>query len=160
MSKKVMIASVVSLTVILALVMVFGFGGSTNSVASEDKRAEETILKTANIPTNFNHERHQELFDCASCHHGRNSDGSMGPYIEGEEQTCVTCHNSKDMADTIVRGDHKLNTYEGIGHASCVGCHYKILKQGKVSGPTKRGNGKCIACHPSQKQYCPVRKWL
>ena len=159
MSKKVVITSVISCVGIVALVIMFGLGG-TESVAGDDTRPVETILKTANIPTNFNHEQHQELFECADCHHSRNSDGTKGPYIEGEEQACVTCHNSKDMSDGIVRGENKLNTYEGLGHASCVGCHYKILKEGKVSGPTKRGNGKCIACHPSQKQYCPVRKWL
>ena len=159
MFKKIMITSVIGVAVVVALSMFLGFGGS-DSVASEDTRPVDSILKTANIPTNFNHEQHQELFECADCHHSRNSDGTKGPYIEGEEQNCVTCHNSKDMADSIVRGENKLNTLEGIGHASCVGCHYKILKEGKVSGPTTRSNGKCIACHPAKKQYCPVRKWL
>lgn len=159
MFKKIMITSTISVAVIFALAIFFGLGG-TDSNASEDKRPVETILKTANIPTNFNHEKHQELFECGDCHHSKNDDGTLGPYVEGEQQTCVTCHNTKDMADSIVRGKNKLNSFEGAAHASCVGCHYKILREGKVSGPTKKGNGKCIACHPSQKQYCPVRKWL
>ncbi len=86
MFKKVMITSAISVVVVFALAMFFGFGGS-DSVAGEDKRPMETILKTANIPTNFNHEQHQELFECADCHHSKNSDGTKGPYIEGEEQT-------------------------------------------------------------------------
>ncbi len=160
MFKKLMITSALGVAGVFALAMVFGFGGSSDSIAGEDKRPVETILKTANIPTNFNHEQHQALFECADCHHSRNTDGTKGPYIEGEEQICIICHNIRDMENTTVKDGNKLNTFEGIGHSSCVGCHYKFLKEGKASGPTKRGNGKCIACHPSQKQYCPMRKWL
>ena len=145
--------------VIFALVIGFNLNG-IDSNASEDKRPAEIILKTAKIPTNFNHEKHQENFECEVCHHSKNSDGTMGPYVEGEQQTCVSCHNMKDMAETVIRGTEKLNSFKGAAHASCVGCHYARLKAGKEAGPTKKGNGKCVGCHPSKKQYCPVRKWL
>ncbi len=160
MSKKVIIISISFVAIISVVAVVFGLTGTESSASEEDNRPIESILQTANIPTNFNHDQHMDQFSCDVCHHSKNSDGTKGPYIEGEEQTCVTCHNPEDMSDDIVKGTEKLNTYRGAAHTLCVGCHYTMLREAKPSGPTKKGNGKCLACHPSQKQYCPVRKWL
>lgn len=159
MSKKIIIISIVCLTFISALAVYFGLTG-TDSCAIEDNRPIESILRTAKIPTNFNHGKHLEQFECKVCHHSKNSDGSKGAYVEGEELRCVTCHNPKGMADSVIRGIEKLNTFRGAAHTMCVGCHYQLLRERKPSGPTTKSNGKCIACHPNQKQYCPVRKWL
>ena len=160
MSKKTIIISITCVAVVSAVAMFFGLTGTESNASEEDNRPIESILQKANIPTNFNHDKHMEQFECDVCHHSKNSDGTKGPYIEGEEQTCVTCHNSTEMADSVIRGTEQLNSYRGAAHTLCVGCHYKLLRAAKPAGPTKKGNGKCIACHPSQKQYCPVRKWL
>lgn len=162
MLKKIMMASVFGGAAMVAIVVLLGFGGTDSVAGSKEKdtRPQEIILKTANIPTNFNHEQHQELFECSECHHSKKSDGSKGPYIDGDQPACNTCHNEKDMASSVVRGDVKLNSYEGAAHTTCIGCHYKILRTGEKAGPTKKGNGKCVGCHPYKKQYCPVRKWL
>ena len=160
MSKKVIIIVMICVVAISGVGIVFALTGTDSDNIEQDNRPIETILQTANIPTNFNHDKHMEQFSCDVCHHSKNSDGTKGPYIEGEEQTCVTCHNSKDMSDSLVKGSEQLNSYRGAAHTLCVGCHYTLLREAKPSGPTKKGNGKCLACHPSQKQYCPVRKWL
>ena len=46
-------------------------------------------------PALFPHRKHQDMFECANCHHGMDNEGKQVPYSEGMEiQRCVTCHNA------------------------------------------------------------------
>ena len=111
----------------------------TVSVSSAvDAGPEEIILKTAKAkkPAIFPHKKHQETIKCSECHHSQNADGTQGPYVEGQEAKCETCHNEKDMANKDLVG------YKNIGHARCKSCHKEAQKSGNKNAPTK-----CDGCH-------------
>ena len=89
----------------------------------------EIVLKTSagKKPANFPHKAHQDLMECAKCHHSKAADGKQGPYVAGQEGKCESCHASpKD--------------FKTVAHKNCKGCH-KAGYEGK-NGPTK-----CTGCH-------------
>lgn len=109
------------------------------ALAEMDKGDANMVLQTAKAqkPAVFPHARHQDLLDCATCHHSKNEDGSQNPFVAGQKiQKCITCHNSQDMADT------KLNSFKNVGHINCKECHRAMAEAGKPTGPTK-----CNGCH-------------
>lgn len=75
----------------------------------------------------FNHKKHADtLKDCKVCHH---------TWKEGEKvKKCVECHTK----------DSKL-TAKNAFHKNCRGCHRKLKKEGKPTGPTA-----CTKCHPKK----------
>ncbi len=88
-------------------------------------------------PAMFPHRRHQEMYGCANCHHGRDSEGKKVPYTEGMEiQHCVTCHNQK-------MENKKLNSLMLASHTKCKGCHKKVVTESGTAGPI----AKCMGCH-------------
>jgi len=111
----------------LALTVAAGVSLANNGPA-------EMVLKTSagKKPAQFPHKAHQDLMECATCHHTKNADGSKGPYVAGQEGTCESCH------DGSMPG--KVKDYKGAAHENCKGCH-KAGYNGK-NGPTK-----CGGCH-------------
>ena len=92
-------------------------------------------------PAQFPHRKHQEMYGCANCHHGMDSEGKQVPYSEGMEiQHCVTCHNLK-------MENKKLNNLMQAAHARCKGCHKKVVQESGKAGPI----GKCRGCHVFEK---------
>ena len=72
MSKKTIIISMACVVVVAAVAIFFGLTGTESSASEEDNRPIESILQKANIPTNFNHDKHMEQFSCDVCHHSKN----------------------------------------------------------------------------------------
>ena len=99
---------------------------------------ESIVLKTAKAkkPALFPHKKHQDTLKCADCHHSQNADGTQGPYIEGKEAKCGTCHNAENMKNEKLVGE------KNIGHDRCKGCHKNEAKAGNKNAPTK-----CNGCH-------------
>jgi hypothetical protein len=95
-------------------------------------------------PALFPHRKHQEMWSCETCHHGKDSDGNQTPYVEGMRiQHCVTCHNPTSMKNK------KLNNLMLAAHTRCKGCHKKITEEeGKTAGPI----AKCSGCHIIKKK--------
>ena len=88
----------------------------------------EIVMKTSagKKPANFPHKAHQDMMECATCHH-TDDGGKQGPYVAGKEAKCQSCHtDDKD--------------FKKKAHANCKGCH-KAGFNGK-NGPTK-----CAGCH-------------
>lgn len=88
-------------------------------------------------PALFPHKKHQEMYGCEVCHHGKDAEGNQTAYTEGMEiQHCVTCHNP-DMENS------KLTSLMQIAHTKCKGCHKQVVEETGVAGPI----GKCSGCH-------------
>lgn len=134
MSRKSLVLLVVS-TLVFSLAV-----GVSLSIAERDKGPAEMTLKTeaAKKPAVFPHAKHQEKYDCATCHHYVGDDGKKAPCDDGSDpiQKCETCHNS-------AIGNEKINNFKKVGHIQCKGCHTKEKANG---APTK-----CTACHPKKK---------
>ncbi len=95
---------------------------------------EEMVLKTslAKKPAYFPHKTHQDKYTCGTCHHGKNTTGSMAKYTDKTViYKCMTCHNA-DMPN------EKLNSFQMIGHKLCRECHR--TNRDKTSA-------KCSTCH-------------
>jgi len=108
-----------------------------------DKGPEELVLKSTVDPAKkeklafFPHAQHQGEFDCATCHHGKDTAGKQAAYTEGQKiEKCESCHNTKAGMD------EKLDTFKKAAHARCKECHKALKKEGKEAGPTK-----CNGCH-------------
>ena len=95
-------------------------------------------------PAIFPHRKHQEMWSCDNCHHGKDSDGDQIPYTAGMEiQHCVTCHNPTSMKNK------KLNNLMLASHARCKGCHKQVVAEtGGKAGPI----AKCSGCHSVEKE--------
>lgn len=103
----------------------------------------QMVLHTAMAkkPAAFPHKKHQDMFECAECHHSKDDKNQQTPYVEGMKiQKCVACHNDS-MANK------KLNHFKLAAHARCKGCHKKAAQTGKA-GPVI----KCSGCHPSRDE--------
>lgn len=120
-----------------ALAFVFSLAIAGGVAKANDKGPAEMVLKTAAAkkPAHFNHAKHQETFKCEECHHTKTADGKQGPYAEGAQQKCETCHNAEMMTDV------KLADFKGAAHGLCKECH----KKHKDTAPSK-----CEGCHPKK----------
>ena len=125
-----------SMTFAVVGAIVFCFVAITAGVSAANSGAADMVLKTAKgkKPAAFPHKKHQDMFECAQCHHSKDATGKKGPYVAGKEAKCESCHNS-DMANA------KLNNFKNAAHANCKDCHKKAAKEGKKA-PTK-----CTGCH-------------
>lgn len=108
-----------------------------------DKGDAEYVLKSTLDPAHktklafFPHARHQEQFDCATCHHGKDTAGKQLAYTEGQPiEKCESCHNTKSGIN------NKFDSFKKAAHARCKTCHTDMSKEGKATGPTK-----CSGCH-------------
>ncbi len=135
-------------TILLAAACALAFTISAG-VSFADNGPETMVLKSATTkktPVTFNHKGHQEMegSTCADCHHSKNADGTMGPFIAGEAGKCDSCHNKEAMPTPSKK---KLNSFEGAAHANCKTCHKAAKKNGNKNAPTS-----CSACHPKAKK--------
>jgi len=94
-------------------------------------------------PVIFTHQKHVDALGgdeaCAKCHHVYNEDEHKLVYEEGEETGCADCHGFKNekMPD-----DTKKPSLMNAYHTKCVGCHRKLAKENKKTGPAT-----CGECH-------------
>lgn len=96
----------------------------------------QTALKRK--PALFPHRRHQDMFECAVCHHGMDSDERKLPYTEGMDILhCAACHNPTSLEN------RKLNNLKLAAHTLCKGCHRKTVAEKGTAGPID----KCTGCH-------------
>lgn len=87
-------------------------------------------------PVTFNHEAHVEAMDdeCGGCHHVYDDDeGKLVP-ADGDESTCTDCHGAKK--------DGSVPALREAYHGNCTGCHRKMAKEHKKTGPVT-----CGECH-------------
>lgn len=120
MAKKIVLC-------VAALAMVLSVAVGV-SVASNAGPADMVLKSEAGKkPATFPHKLHQDLMECASCHHSKAADGKQGPYVAGQEGKCESCHAAK-------------GEYKKVAHKNCKGCHKAGLNGKK--GPTK-----CGGCH-------------
>ncbi len=93
-------------------------------------------------PVSFPHGLHMESdLSCTDCHHWYRSDGKNildeSKLEEGKPGIkCSDCHKRKG------RSRLRYNLREAF-HMQCMGCHGKLKKEGKKSGPRL-----CGECHP------------
>ena len=133
--RKEMLKKTMKLALVSALV--FGLAMLTAGIATAtDAGPADITLKTAAAkkPAPFPHKKHQDMLECAKCHHN-----AEGKYVEGAVGKCASCHN-KDIAN------EKLNSFKKAAHKKCKGCHKAMKKEGKKA-PTK-----CTGCHPKKKK--------
>ncbi len=130
----------------------FCLGLVSLSIADKHEGPETIVLKTtkdvAKKPrtVNFTHRAHQERLknDCSVCHHTKGDDGKQGPYVEGQEKKCETCHyKGSGMANA------KVETFKKAAHARCKACHKKAKKE---NPELKTKWKKCLPCHESKKK--------
>ncbi len=101
---------------------------STSSVKTADEHIGspldpngpvEILLKSsqARKPAYFPHKRHQERYNCGTCHHGKDAGGNLVRYTPDTIiYECTACHNA-DMPN------EQLNDFQSIGHKLCRECH-------------------------------------
>jgi len=125
-------------TLLIVASCIFAFCLTATVSSAQNTGPESIVLKTAKAkkPALFPHREHQSRLPCSTCHHTKNADGTQGPYVEGKEAKCITCHNKKDMKNK------KLVGYKNVGHARCKGCHKKEKKAGN-----KKATTSCSGCH-------------
>ncbi|MBW1692085.1 MAG: cytochrome C3 subunit A [Deltaproteobacteria bacterium] len=85
----------------------------------------------------FNHKKHAVDYKvaCTECHHVYKEGKNV--YKEGDPvQKCSACHDA-------VKSKGKVKKLILAYHKNCQGCHKKLEKAGKKTGPTK----KCNDCH-------------
>ncbi len=92
--------------------------------APEKVTIKEFAKKKA--PVTFSHKVHADKFGCKECHH--KWDGKGTPH------KCSECHKAKK--------EGKKPSAKKAYHKKCKGCHKKMKKEGKKTGPTS-----CKKCH-------------
>jgi len=104
---------------------------------------EEVFKKLERAPVVFTHQKHVDILggdeSCAECHHVYSEEEGKAVYEEGEETGCTDCHGFKD--EKMPNGSTKpslMNAY----HTNCVGCHRKLAREKKNTGPAT-----CGECH-------------
>lgn len=121
-------------TLVLATAFAFlsGFAMAGSAFAQDKGPAEIEMKSERGIkPATFPHAQHQEKFDCAECHHGKDAEGNQVAYEEGMEiKNCASCHNKDEMSG-------ELASLMGAGHKNCKECHKEKAKD-KLS---------CSTCH-------------
>ncbi len=139
MVKKLLIVFVATAFVIGGLISV--------SYAATDKGPAEITLQTKGKKGKFAHAvfphaKHQEKYDCATCHHSM-KDGKQVPYTEGMKiQPCDACHNKEVLAGKKMGKEH-LDTLKGAAHARCRECHDKEA----AKNPALKAIKSCNNCH-------------
>lgn len=89
------------------------------------------------------HARHVKAAEekCETCHHKYDEKAKKLVYVKGEEEDCRYCHG-------LTKVDNK-DTFKKVSHDSCVPCHFKAVKDGKVKGTLPMT---CDACHTAAAQ--------
>ena len=92
-------------------------------------------------PAVFPHKKHQEVAECADCHHSA-KDGKQVAYVDGQKvEKCEACHfKGSGMGK-------KIETFKGAAHVNCKGCHKKAAEE---KPELKEKFSKCMPCHPKK----------
>jgi hypothetical protein len=112
MPKKLIIYPVV-LVAILSFSVISGF-----SQILEEEGCGPVLLtlqsRMANKPAVLAHRKHQKMYKCGLCHHGKDADGNQTPYREGMEiGKCESCHNSSMPLPTLNEKEYILRLFAG-----------------------------------------------
>jgi len=104
---------------------------------------KEVFQRLERAPVIFTHEKHVEELggdeSCSECHHIYSEEEGKLIYEEGEEVGCTECHGFKDeKREDGGKTPSLMNAY----HINCVGCHRKLAKENKKTGPAT-----CGECH-------------
>lgn len=114
--------------------------------AANELGPKEIILKSTVDPSEnprlafFPHAQHQKEYYCSTCHHITDKNGKKIPFDQGMKvEKCESCHNKA----AAYRGmPEKLTPLKNVAHLRCKGCHRKLKKEGKSTGPIT-----CKGCH-------------
>lgn len=97
----------------------------------------------------FNHGAHMGALDCLDCHHRMQKGKNVADASMLEEKAkgvrCADCHavpGSRVFPDS----DPSMRGLRMAFHGQCLGCHQKLVGQGK-----KAGARTCAGCHPLAK---------
>ncbi len=135
----------VILATLLSIMLLAVFTVACAATKSPDKDitidSPEVFTKRKQTPVVFNHVKHKEQ-KCTVCHH-EFKDGK-NVWEEGQEvKKCSACHKAKEEGKAV-----KLYAaFHGDSEHSCIGCHKKVKKENKPTGPTA-----CAKCHPKDKK--------
>lgn len=133
------------------LIIIIVASGSVSICLADEQQGmgpEEIILQSTIDPVDPNkprrafypHAKHQERYYCSTCHHTADNEGKQALYNDDMKiEKCETCHNKS----AIYKGMPKrLATFKEVAHLRCKGCHRKLKKEGKATGPIT-----CRGCH-------------
>ena len=135
MSRKVLMCVFVAMCLSIA-----GISIADNGPADMVLQAEKDKAKKPK-PAVFPHAKHQEIAECAECHHSA-KDGKAVPYQEGQEiGKCEDCHYKGSSMPK------KLDSYKGAAHKNCKDCHKKVVEE---KPELAEKFAKCMPCHPKK----------
>jgi hypothetical protein len=120
MKKLLLIFVTVAFTVVMGAMFL-----SAAPAAPEKVTVKEFQKKKPAVT--FSHKLHADKFGCKECHH-KWKGGDATP------QKCSECHKAKK--------EGKKPAAKKAFHKQCKGCHKKMKKAGKKTGPTS-----CKKCH-------------
>ncbi len=120
------------LGLMLATVWVTASWAQPESFVINNSKAFKQLKRS---PVNFPHEKHMDSLECLDCHHSYKKGENVldeDTLEEGNaEIRCAFCHTWD--AKTQLRAAY---------HLKCTGCHTKLAKKGKETGPRI-----CGGCH-------------
>ncbi len=113
-------------------------GSLSNLAAQEQEKGPETVVLSGAAlgSVTFKHAAHQELTECATCHHASRPEKPLS----AEHEACSKCHTNPPVAPmtTSIRDAfHNQTAKAGV----CVECHVKEAAAGKAAP------AKCGDCH-------------
>lgn len=133
MSRKVLMCVLVAVGLCIA-----GISIADNGPEEITLQAVKDAAKKAK-PAVFPHKKHQEIAECADCHHSA-KDGKQVAYVEGQEvQKCEECHFKGNGMDK------KIATFKAAAHKNCKDCHKKAAAEKPELAEKFK---KCMPCHP------------
>jgi hypothetical protein len=131
---RVILALIIGVACLAAFTVAYAATKMPDKDITIDSKVYEKKKKT---PVVFSHPKHKEL-KCTTCHH-EYKDGKTNVWKEGQEvKKCSSCHKDK--------AEGKIVKLEKAFHDQCQGCHKKLKKEKKKTGPTA-----CTKCHPKKK---------
>ncbi len=134
-----------TLVVLITVVTVaFAFALAGAQMTKSGEVPDAFIIETKNMKpkdlkpgVGFSHKKHSVDYkiSCTECHH--NYKDGKNVWKEGDKvEKCITCHDMKKKKG-------KAPKYKIAMHKDCQGCHKKLKKAKKPTGPSK----KCNQCH-------------
>ena len=116
------------------------FAAQPHSLTAQENGPDRIMLTGASLGgVDFSHKAHQDMTDCASCHHESRPEKPL----ESEHQPCTGCHVKTPVAPmtTSIRDAfHDATAKAG----TCVDCHVTEGAAGKTV-PMK-----CTECHKKE----------
>ncbi len=132
--------------VIVCCVVAFGLAVSVAQTTKSGDVDDNLLLETKDMKpkdlkpgVGLTHKKHNIDYKigCADCHHDYKDGKNI--WKEGDKVAkCVDCHAMKKKGPA--KKQHKL---KNAMHKNCQGCHKKLAKEKKPTGPSK----KCNDCH-------------